>query len=286
MASTQPKNKGLREHYILGVYHSDSLKQITCIKASGMQMLLSVIGFVFLLILAVVLLIIYTPLREFIPGYPNAKTREIMINNALRADSLEGVIHLWEVHLVNLQRVLADKEPLTPEEMLPRGNTAQIPEVIAGGRSKEDSLLREEAETIEKQYELNVRGSNLQIEGLHFFPPVKGLIVADFSPAENHYAVDVVAPENSVISAVLDGTVNFASWTEEYGYVIQIQHENNLLSIYKHCSELFKKVGDQVTAGSAVAVIGGTGTISTGQHLHFELWHKGIPLNPVDYINF
>jgi murein DD-endopeptidase MepM/ murein hydrolase activator NlpD len=116
--------------------------------------------------------------------------------------------------------------------------------------------------------------------------PVKGLVTSGFNPAENHFAVDIAAPENSVIYAVLDGTVNFASWTDEFGYILQIQHENNLLSIYKHCSKLFRKVGDSVTAGSVVAVIGSHGLYSTGFHLHFELWHKGVPLNPEDYINF
>jgi murein DD-endopeptidase MepM/ murein hydrolase activator NlpD len=243
-------------------------------------------GLLLVLITCVVLVFIYTPLRELIPGYPNAKTREVMMNNALRADSLEKVIHLWEIHLVNLQRVLADEDPLTPEEILPKDQFSGIPEFTVGGRSKEDSLLRAQTEQREQEYQENIQGRNIQIEGLHFFPPVKGIVTSEFSPADNHYAIDIVAPENSVIYAVLDGTVSFASWTEEFGYVLQIQHENNLLSIYKHCSQLFKTTGDPVTAGSAVAVIGRDGTYSTGYHLHFELWHKGIPLDPADYINF
>lgn len=286
MASGHSKKKALRERYIFGIFNIESYKQVFNVKFSVLQLLLCLLGFLIILISSVVLLIIYTPLKEYVPGYPNAQTREIMMNNALRADSLEKVIRLWEIHLTNLQRVLADQNPMAPEEILPKGQMSDIPDFAVGGRSPEDSLLRAQAELKEQQSRSSISGGNLKIEGLHFFPPVKGLVTSGFSPANNHFAVDIVAPENSVIYAVLDGTVNFASWTEEFGYVLQIQHENNLLSIYKHCSQLFKKVGDSVTAGSAVAIIGSHGTYSTGFHLHFELWHKGVPLNPADYINF
>jgi len=209
-----------------------------------------------------------------------------MMRNALRADSLEKVVHLWEVHLTNLQKVLADEDPVAPGDILPKNQLSEIPEISVGARSQEDSLLRLTAELKEQQTLSSLRGGNLQMEGLHFFPPIKGLVTAGFNPAENHYAIDIAAPENAVIYAVLDGTVNFASWTDEFGYILQIQHENNLLSIYKHCSQLFRKVGDAVTAGSVVGVVGSHGTYSTGFHLHFELWHKGKPLNPADYIHF
>ena len=286
MASNKSRKKALKERYIFGVFDIESHKQVINVNFSLINLILGGMGLLLVLITCVVLVFIYTPLRELIPGYPNAKTREVMMNNALRADSLEKVIHLWEIHLVNLQRVLADEDPLTPEEILPKDQFSGIPEFTVGGRSKEDSLLRAQTEQREQEYQENIQGRNIQIEGLHFFPPVKGIVTSAFSPADNHYAIDIVAPENSVIYAVLDGTVSFASWTEEFGYVLQIQHENNLLSIYKHCSQLFKTTGDPVTAGSAVAVIGRDGTYSTGYHLHFELWHKGIPLDPADYINF
>ncbi|NLA15087.1 MAG: M23 family metallopeptidase [Bacteroidales bacterium] len=286
MTLKNSRKRTLRERYLLEVFDKESHKPIFKVKLSVLQLLLGLVGFLTVLIASVILIVIYTPLKEVIPGYPNAQTREIMMKNALRADSLEKVIHLWEIHLTNLQRVLADKDPLAPGEVLPKSGAIDIPEINVGGRSQEDSLLRIAAEQREQESQSRIRGGTLQIEGLHFFPPVKGLVTSGFNPAKNHYAVDIAAPENSVIYAVLDGTVNFASWTDEFGYILQIQHENNLLSIYKHCSQLFRKVGDSVTAGSVVAVIGSHGTYSTGFHLHFELWHKGVPLNPADYINF
>ena len=286
MAPGNSKKKIVRDRYHFGIFDLESHKPILNFKFSILKLLIWLLGIITVLITSTVLLMIYTPLKEIVPGYPSARTREVMMYNALRADSLEKVIQLWEIHLTNLQRVLAQEEPMAPGQILPKGQTTDIPEFAVGGRSQEDSLLRAGAALKEQQSRSSISGGSLQIEGLHFFPPVKGLITSTFNPAENHFAIDVVAPENSVIYAVLDGTVNFASWTDEFGYVLQIQHENNLLSIYKHCSQLFKKVGDPVTAGSAVAVIGQQGTFSTGFHLHFELWHKGVPLNPADYINF
>ncbi len=269
----------------MDVFEEESHEQKVSIKTSGLGVLLSITGTVLVLIVGVSLLIMFTPIREFIPGYPTPQTRNAIINNALRADSLERVIHLWEIHLENMQRVLSNQTPLAPEEILSQGSQPPV-STIAGARSKEDSLLRMVAEQEDRQSQSDLSGKDFRIEGLHFFTPVKGVVSASFDPAEDHYAVDIAAPENAVISAVLDGTVNFATWTDEFGYVLQIQHENNLLSIYKHCAQLYKKVGDQVTAGSAVAVVGKAGAFSTGYHLHFELWHQGVALNPMDYINF
>lgn len=286
MKSGQFRRKTLRERYVFGVFDKESHKQVYTVKFSVFHLLLVVIGLLAVLITGITLLFIYTPLKEVIPGYPNAQTREVMMRNALRADSLEKVVHLWEVHLTNLQKVLADEDPVAPGDILPKNQLSEIPEISVGARSQEDSLLRLTAELKEQQTLSSMRGGSLQMEGLHFFPPIKGLVTAGFNPAKNHYAIDIAAPENAVIYAVLDGTVNFASWTDEFGYILQIQHENNLLSIYKHCSQLFRKVGDAVTAGSVVGVVGSHGTYSTGFHLHFELWHKGKPLNPADYIHF
>ncbi len=146
MASNKSRKKALKERYIFGVFDIESHKQVINVKFSLINLILGITGVLLVLIICVVLVFIYTPLRELIPGYPNAKTREVMMNNALRADSLEKVIHLWEIHLVNLQRVLADEDPMTPEEILPKDQFSGIPEFTVGGRSKEDSLLRAQTE--------------------------------------------------------------------------------------------------------------------------------------------
>ena len=140
MKSGQFRRKTLKERYVFGVFDKESHKQVYTVKFSIFHLLLVVLGFLTLIIAGIVLLFIYTPLKEFIPGYPNAQTREIMMKNALRADSLEKVVHLWEIHLTNLQKVLVDEDPVAPGDILPQNHLADIPEITVGARSQEDSF--------------------------------------------------------------------------------------------------------------------------------------------------
>jgi murein DD-endopeptidase MepM/ murein hydrolase activator NlpD len=131
-------------------------------------------------------------------------------------------------------------------------------------------------------FQLSAAGNNY----LMFFTPISGLITDVHNSKIKHFGVDLVGKEKSRISSVLDGTVIISHWTSETGYVIAIQHENDYISLYKHNSLLLKEVGEIVTAGEHVAVIGSSGELSSGPHLHFELWHKGASVNPEDYISF
>ena len=150
---------------------------------------------------------------------------------------------------------------------------------------KRDSMLREHVKE-EEQFGISDRGRrNLPIEGMHFFSPLKGVVSQGFEPQLHPY-IDITAPEGSVVKATLDGTVIYDGWSEDAGYTIQIQHEGDIISIYKHNEKLLKKTGDKVTAGSPIALVGNTGSLSTGDHLHFELWHKGESVDPTRYINF
>ena len=126
---------------------------------------------------------------------------------------------------------------------------------------------------------------NLPIEGVHFFTPLKGVISNGFNIA-SHPAVDITAPSGSVVKAALDGTVTYAGWSDEYGYTITLQHPGDILTTYKHNRKLSKKVGDKVSAGTAIAIVGNTGSLSNGDHLHFELWYKGEAVDPTMYISF
>jgi murein DD-endopeptidase MepM/ murein hydrolase activator NlpD len=154
-------------------------------------------------------------------------------------------------------------------------------------RILEDSLLREQVEAEEKFNFFGSTNDNEQsIEKLVFFVPVKGLVTQSFNLDENHYGVDVVTKENELIKSSLNGVVVFSSWTSETGHVIAVQHENNLLSLYKHNSVLLKEQGERVEAGEAIAIIGNSGKWSSGPHLHFELWHNNKPVDPEKYILF
>ena len=155
-------------------------------------------------------------------------------------------------------------------------------------KSVEDSILRVQIED-EEQYNLTVVDNRSRVSGLtgvHFFAPIRGMVSSPFDATQNHFGTDIVAASNEVVKATLDGTVIMASWTVETGYVIQVQHKDNLISVYKHNAELLKKTGNVVKAGDAIAIIGNSGELTTGPHLHFEIWHNGTPINPEEYIVF
>lgn len=282
------KRNRLRSKFRFSIFNDTSHEELFVFRANGLMMLVSIALAVIFIIGSVTLLISFTPLREFIPGYPNAQTRRAIVQNAIKADSLEHTIRMWDFHLNNIQRIVSGLEPLQPENLTSAatpGDTS-LKATFSQSVSKEDSILREE---VIRQEKFNLGSGNRsieQIEGLHFFPPVKGVISDGFNMATNHPFIDIAAPANSVVSAVLDGTVVLAAWTEETGFTIQIQHENDLISIYKHNSKLLKKSGDRVSAGLAIGLVGNTGTLSSGYHLHFELWHKGVPVDPTKYIKF
>ena len=162
------------------------------------------------------------------------------------------------------------------------------PQNIQDYRSREESLLREEVEEQQKfslsLFDLSEKPKNLS--DLYFYAPVKGMITSRFDAGIKHYGIDLVPTDNLWVNAALDGTVLFADYTAETGYVIQILHSNELVSIYKHNQELLKKAGDIVRAGEVIAIAGNSGEMTTGPHLHFELWYKGKPINPEDYIIF
>ena len=242
-------------------------------------------GIIFLIAL-VVILIAFTGLKEFIPGYPDGNMQKNIWMNALKVDSLEYEITIRDQYLKNLSNIMNHRTLKDLE------NTQELQtneENIDLEISKEDSLLREQIEQ-EERYNLSFGvkepEKNTQIFNVHFFSPVKGLVVNSFNISENHFGTDIVAPTNEVVKATLDGTVIMATWTLETGYVIQIQHDHEILSVYKHNAELLKKMGDNVKAGEAIAIIGNSGELTTGPHLHFELWHRGAPINPEEFVNF
>ena len=234
---------------------------------------------------AIYSLIAFTPIRTFIPGYPDAHSKRAAIQNAMRIDSLESVIYRWELYSENLRRVVEGEEPLKIDSLINASNGNSRPQTDAAELAIKDSLLRQQVKE-EEQFDISGRDKrNLPIEGLHFFTPLKGVVSQGYDPAVHPY-IDITAPAGSVVKAVLDGTVINDSWSEDTGYTIQIQHDGDIISIYKHNEKLLKKTGEKVTAGSPIALVGNTGKLTTGEHLHFELWYKGETVDPARYINF
>jgi murein DD-endopeptidase MepM/ murein hydrolase activator NlpD len=277
--------KKFRHKYRLSIYRDETFEELLNLKLTKLNVLalISVLTFVFLVI--VISIIAYTPARELIPGYPDDKTVRSIRLNAHRLDSLELEMKKRDAYFENIRRIVAGEEP---EQFNNPHDTVVKKGNVTFQRAAEDSILRSMTES-DKPYTLLVddhRKIKTSLSNVLFFSPVKGLITSSFKPSDYHYGTDVVAAPNEVVKAVLEGTVIMASWTLETGNVIQIQHENDLVSIYKHNAELLKRVGDRVTAGEPIAIVGNSGEFTTGPHLHFELWHNGNPLNPENYVTF
>jgi murein DD-endopeptidase MepM/ murein hydrolase activator NlpD len=233
----------------------------------------------------VVSIIVYTPVREFIPGYPDENTLQTIHNNAITVDSLIMEIKRRDRYFDNMKQIISGQKPNNYENT--QDSNIRYTQ-IEFTRSSEDSMIREKIEG-NSDYDLSEvapKASIGSISQLHFFPPAKGLVTNSFNSSTNHYGTDIVSGANEVVKSTLDGTVTLATWTLETGWVIQVQHTNDLMSIYKHNAELLKRVGDYVKAGEPIAIIGNSGELTTGPHLHVELWYKGVPLNCEDYISF
>ena len=230
-------------------------------------------------------LIAFTPIRTFIPGYPDSTSKRAAISNAIKIDSLEMIVSRWELYSENLKRILDGEEPVRIDSLVLQYASENKSEFSEEELKKRDSVLRSNVRK-EEQFSLSSAESrNLHIEGMHFFTPLKGVISQGYDPLI-HPFIDITAPANSMVYAVLNGTVISSGWNDESGYTIQIQHANDIISIYKHNQKLLRQVRDKVTAGEPIAVVGNTGALTTGDHLHFELWYKGEAVDPTKYINF
>lgn len=279
------KFQRLKHKYRFVILNDDTFEEKLNFKLSQLNVFTAFgVGSLFLIALVTVL-IAFTPLREFIPGYADVKIRKTGVENTLRIDSLEIVIQQKEQYINNINRIIQG-EPIIFDDSVVVDTTLNYKN-IGNEKIPQDSLLRVMIETEEKYNLFKSAGKTPgSISNFIFFSPLKGIVTEIFNPKKLHFGVDLVAPKNEAIKSTLDGTVIFAEWTAETGYVIQVQHSSNLVSIYKHNSILHKKQGDKVKAGDVIAIVGNTGELSSGPHLHFELWYNGIPLNPQEYMLF
>ena len=260
-------------------------QQLASVKISKTGFFIAIVTIIVAFTALIYSVIAYTPVREFIPGYPDAHSKRAALHNAMRIDSLETVIYRWELYSENLRRVVEGQEPLKIDSLINSRQKSGVNNEELAELALKDSLLRQQVRE-EEQFGISERDKrNLPIDGLLFFTPLKGVISQGYDPAIHPY-VDVTAPSGSVVKATLDGTVIYDGWSDEDGYTIQLQHDGDIVSIYKHNEKLLKKTGDKVSAGMPIALVGNTGNLSTGEHLHFELWHKGETVDPTKYISF
>lgn len=279
------KDKKKITHFRLSLLDAKTHQQLFSVRFNRTGFFVSAVTIAVVLCAAIFSLIAFTPVRTFIPGYPDARTKRAAIQNAIKVDSLESVIYRWELYSENLRRVVEGEEPMSIDSIIAISNRriaqAKDPDFL----KKQDSIMRQEVKN-EEMFDISSRSQRqLPIEGMLFFTPVQGVISQGYDPVIHPY-LDIAAPAGTVVKAIANGTVIFDGWSEETGYTIQIQHDEDIVSIYKHNEKLLKKTGDKVSAGSPIALVGNTGKLTTGEHLHFELWHKGESLDPTRYISF
>jgi murein DD-endopeptidase MepM/ murein hydrolase activator NlpD len=230
------------------------------------------------------ILVAYTPLRTFIPGYPSAQTRRQAVQNTQKIDSLEMRLLQWELYSENLRRIVAGEEPIRLDSvMLGIEGSRNITD--AQYYAIRDSLLRADVATQEQFNVDDAPKKNLPMEAMSFFPPVKGVVSEGFERTLHPY-IDITAPAGSMVTSVLDGTVIHTSWDSEDGYLIVIQHAGDILSLYKHNQKLLHRQGDVVKAGTPIGLVAESESLTKGNHLHFELWYEGQAMDPTQFIKF
>ncbi len=294
----RPLLEKLRDKYRLVVQNADTFEEVTSIRFSLMTIYVGLSSLVVGTAIAVTLLIIATPLKRYIPGYGDFERNDEIATLTTKVRDLESEIKANQSYYDNLRKILTGdmasfSEEAAKKQGLPANAGDTLPTEV--DRIPEDGKLRSEvaARSMAQVAQATVAGGGAQIivrdvplEQMSFMPPVSGETTSGFDPSKNHFGMDVAAPKNTAVKSAADGVVISDGYTVETGYSIAVQHPNNVVTFYKHNSVLLKKTGSPVKAGEALAIIGNTGEQTTGPHLHFELWHKGRPVNPADYINF
>ena len=269
------QNKDTRTRRFRFVISDDeSHKQLWIRSLSRGRLALVLTTLIILVVTSFFCLIAFTPIRNFVPGYPDASTRREALNRAILIDSLERAVARWDLYAENLVRVVEGRDAISTDSLARIVSTDSIGRAELDRMKESDSLLRAKVNA-EEQFAVGGEGRNLTIEGMQFFTPLKGVVSRPYDRIMHPY-LDLTAPEGSVVMAVLSGSVIDSYWSDESGYVTVIQHDNNIISIYKNNRQNLRKAGDKVSAGSPVALM--------GDHLHLEIWYKGEAVNPARYI--
>lgn len=298
--------------YRLVIMNDETFEELNSFRVTKSKLFLTIggilLGVIFLLWATMAL----TPLKRILFGYGDSKLRNQMVDITVHVDSLEKALADRDHYILNMRRRLTGNleganalnipSDFNPEKVIPSPTPSETEKPIAEAPEKEppkkEEPVAKPSTTVSadifsvpykpsNMYESVKRdGETTDLSNIFFTPPIKGYITAEFQPGKKHFGIDIAAPKNTPIKSMLDGVIIHSDWTLETGNVIGIQHNGNLVSFYKHNSLLLKKVGSFVKAGEAVAIIGNTGELSDGPHLHFEIWHNGQAINPSDYLNF
>ncbi|PKG52012.1 MULTISPECIES: M23 family metallopeptidase [Olleya] len=276
--------KKLLHRYRLVILNDDTFEERLSLNLTRLNVfVLGTLSAIFLIVFTTIL-IAFTPLKEYIPGYSSTSLKKKAVKLSFKTDSLQRVIDLNEKYFTSIKQVLQgevstvqfNKDSIIQAAKLEASQVDLNP-------IKEDSLLRQK---VDKEDKYNLFETAKSRASFVLFPPANGTISENYNSKTKHYAVDVVLAKDTPIKATADGTVIFAEWTTQTGYVIILEHSYGLISVYKHNASLNKSQGDLVKAGEVIAASGNSGELSTGPHLHFELWSDGYSVNPTNFIDF
>jgi septal ring factor EnvC (AmiA/AmiB activator) len=280
----------LKDRYLLVIRNEDTFQEVGSYRLTLLNLYL-LLSTIFLVLFVLVIVIFFTtPLRTLVPGYGIIEDQTAFKVMKKDYEELEAQVEAQQTYINALRRMLTD-DPESISDVV-QNDSIELNELAPAERIVEDSILRDKVEN--EQFLDGLRDILTEpdlkyaksIKQLYFTPPVKGEISARFMPENTHYGIDVMAPKNTPVLSALDGIVITSDWTLETGNTLAVQHDNNIITFYKHNSANLKDVGDRVEAGEAIAIIGNTGTITTGPHLHFELWVSGRAVDPAQYVIF
>ncbi|MFD1294918.1 M23 family metallopeptidase [Lutibacter holmesii] len=288
MAKEQ-KDKGkfrrkLINKYRLVIINEDTFEERLTFRLTRLNVFIFGTLFSIILITGTIFLIAFTPLREYIPGYSSTKLKREATQLVYKVDSLEQVLEVNNLYIDKVRELLTGK---ISEVQFDKDSVLETihydKDSMNLNPSEADLDFRSDIESEDRYSIFNEATKDVDIV---FFAPVSGTLTDRYNPKKKHFAVDIAVETNTPVKSVADGTVIFAEWTAQTGHVIIVEHTGGFISIYKHNTALHKQQGDLVKSGEVIASAGDTGELSTGPHLHFELWNEGYPVNPINYIDF
>lgn len=276
--------KRLLNDFKVVVSSEDTFEEKFSFKVNKLNIFFVMLVYSIILISFTISVIFFTQLREMVPGYSSSDLLNRAIYLTKKTDSLEQQIVLNNLFYKSIEDVLSgNTKELIAKEKISLDSSLTNTDITAVPPNYQDSILRKYVENEDK---FNLTKNELVIESKMFFSPIKGEITQRFNSNENHFAIDIAADIGTPVKSVLDGKIIFSEWSLDTGYAIIIDHGENIISVYKHNSKILKVQNDFVQAGEVIAYSGNQGNLSTGPHLHFELWKNGTPINPESLLNF
>lgn len=289
--SSKKKKSFWKRRFKMILLRNDTLEEVSNLSVKPLHILLLSIATTIVIIAITVSLIFYTPLRYMVPGYAEITENRVYMDLYDRVQELERTTENQSLYIDKMQNLLSGEHNGIEDVRDARVNDKQKKGEIVNKVVEDDSLRKkvslngQSALSLPRVQSPDDDDDNELLERA-LVPPIKGIVSASYNRNEDHYGIDILAPAETPVKSIDRGMVIAADWTMETGYTIGIQHRDNLISYYKHNSSLLKRAGDLVEPGEAIAIIGNTGHLTSGPHLHFELWYDGHALDPAQYINF